>query len=166
MGLFELDPEDAKWYRWVIPIGTCIKVAMIVVGSVFINDCHHQPFIPIHLIVEGVLFLLRLLLRLCEEASDTVSRKSKYFTGVYVCFTLTWFIAGNVWVFGIYMPDDASCNTHLYLFSLVFICGTWIFFGILLCGLCCYGCCKCLDWCCIPDDLESIPNGVRWSERV
>jgi hypothetical protein len=58
-------------------------------------------------------------------------------------FTFGWFIAGNVWVYGIYsrvayddLIPDTYCSQVCYLFSFWAITLTWIFAALLCLCMC------------------------------
>ncbi|XP_076331849.1 transmembrane protein 272-like [Tachypleus tridentatus] len=139
----------------ILILTLCIPIAMVVIGSTYIHSCPRQPFIPILLVVGGAVVILSNLLNILDKCSrmrsDTTSvRRTRVIaciTTLLNCFTLAWFIAGCVWVYGIYQPSydpnnkDLYCNKTLYLFSFWLLNANFIFMGLLLLmgfiGLCC-----------------------------
>jgi hypothetical protein len=126
-------------------IGTCIPVAAIVIGSVYLNDCTVEPHIPIYLIVAGVFTLI----------SGYVSSvdKEKYpllvwLASLFGLFTFGWFIAGNIWVYGNAWPhtdtdvtDPMYCHRTLYMFAFWLLTATYIMLGVGIFLACCVGIC-------------------------
>jgi len=121
-----------------------IPVSMIAMGGYYFEECRQEPYIPIYLIVKGVFTIVQMLLQLCKRKMGSRDEPSciKFIDGLIGLFLFCWFIAGNVWVYKIHMPDNASCNTHLYLFSFWTITLVYIFAGLgIICAcfksLCC-----------------------------
>ncbi|XP_066440239.1 transmembrane protein 272-like [Eleutherodactylus coqui] len=110
--------------------------AMIVMGSVYKDDCIIQPNIPIFLLVTGVthfvisaILLLRVLLHLFSIFLDTA----------IFLFMFCWFITGSFWVFPMFDQKEEKCAKNLYLFAY----GTMTFEWITLWLACiCYYCCS------------------------
>ncbi|XP_070554016.1 transmembrane protein 272-like [Ptychodera flava] len=141
-----------------------IPIAMIVIGSIYLDDCPAEKNIPIYLIVCGVFTILSYLLSVClgksrgkkdenAEGEGDAAGKGGAVTGCAGCiscligpFLFAWFIAGNVWIYRTYEPsyDDVNaadyCNKTLYLFSFWLLNVTYILIGLSCCiGIC--GCC-------------------------
>ncbi|XP_040925706.1 transmembrane protein 272-like [Betta splendens] len=150
--------------------GCALPIAQIVIGSVYLNECPRQHYIPIYLIVGGVfgLFIALLSCLPCTQrdegdtsAADTpLSRLCTTWNSLTSLFLFCWFITGNVWIYSIYQPDyhknathpDLYCNKTLYLFAfwtttLVYIL-LGLFFVIGFCVLFCFCLCGRAD----PDD--------------
>lgn len=102
---------------------------MIVMGSLYLDDCPRQRFIPIYLIVFGVFALIKALSTLVQRIAshykheDDVPCEDYPIDGILGCFLMVWFIAGNVWVYGVYndySTDSSSpdyCYQPLYEFA-------------------------------------------------
>ncbi|XP_069375308.1 transmembrane protein 272 [Paralichthys olivaceus] len=132
--------------------GCIIPVAQIAIGSVYLDDCPVQPYIPIYLIVSGVFGLMLALLSClpCTQqptdgSTNPLSRLCVLWNSMTSCFLFCWFIAGNVWIYSIYEPEytnnstnvDHYCNKTLYLFAFWITNLVYILFGlILVCGCC------------------------------
>uniref|UniRef100_A0A3Q3IJB9 Uncharacterized protein n=1 Tax=Monopterus albus TaxID=43700 RepID=A0A3Q3IJB9_MONAL len=144
-----------------------LPVAQIAIGSVYLNDCPRQPYIPIYLIVVGVFGMVLSVLSClpCAQeptdgTSNPLSRVCATWNSLTSLFLFCWFIAGNVWIYSIYQPSynknatnvDAYCNKTLYLFAF----WTTTLFYILLGLFVIMGCC--VLFCCFlcgradPDD--------------
>lgn len=124
-------------------IWTAIGVAFIVVGAIHKNDCPVQGYIPIFMIVAGAFsFAYWIILPLrcfCPMLGNILA----ILVGLFV---FAWFIAGSVWVFGVYRPSNAQCHTGMYLFVFSILIIQWIFigfgvFGAILSCLCCKDSC-------------------------
>ncbi|XP_063801203.1 transmembrane protein 272-like [Pseudophryne corroboree] len=126
---------------FVLLVWTALSIAMIVLGSIYIDKCAIQPKIPIYLIVAGAVHLVGFLLLPLK----VVAEKVMYFVeGVMGLFSLCWFITGSVWVFSIYQTNPRDCNDTVYkfafgilIFEYIFI--AFIFVMVCLCT-CCIGC--------------------------
>jgi len=123
-----------------------IPVSMIVIGSYHLHDCKAEKMIPIYLIVLGVVGLVKNLLNLGKKmkahltGDDDATREStreSSLDNLITLFIVIWFIAGNVWIYRVYMPTDEECNTHLYLFAFWLTTSTYIVVCLLVsCILC------------------------------
>ena len=130
-----------------------VPIAMVVIGSLYVNDCPLQRYIPIYLIVGGVFGLLKNLSSLAHQAknkrndNEEDNAKSNPFDGLVACFLLGWFIAGNVWVFGA-EPDLNTtqtnstfyCEPTCFYFAFWQIISVYILFGLIFCAMCSLGC--------------------------
>ncbi|XP_063962391.1 transmembrane protein 272-like isoform X1 [Lytechinus pictus] len=131
-----------------------VPLAMIIIGSVFFNDCPTDRIIPIVLIVLGAAYITKTFMDLRsrlevrnEDEVGAIRRKDlaqKIASVILGLFILAFFIAGNYIVFSIYnvvVMDDAEspnyCNPILYNFAF------WIMIVIYIVGtlLCCCVCC-------------------------
>lgn len=142
-------------------------VAMVIVGSVYKNDCPANYLIPTWLIVFGtgtiasqIIFAVifcYLVFRAFRQRS--VAEKLLYVFLliipfiVILVFNLAWFFTGNAWIYPIYRSvqftvnsSDLSnyCHQTLYMFSFWTLNVCYILFGlfVLVANLIC--CCVCL----------------------
>nr|XP_006820157.1 PREDICTED: uncharacterized protein LOC102802396 [Saccoglossus kowalevskii] len=132
---------------------------MIVIGSMYKDDCNAQPYIPIYLIVAGScsLFSLATSVGGCrskyrendeeKQKKGTVGNCCGCISGLVSLFMMCWFITGSVWIYKAYEPsyEDPTasdyCDKTLYLFSF------WMLnVGYMVVGLCC--CAGLLGLCC------------------
>ena len=126
-------------------------------GLEYREDCRIQSYIPIYLIVFGAFGIFRNVLCLfnkCKEkltdsetADGEQNPKKSGCTALTDLFLIIWFICGNIWVYGISLPDfndknsSDYCNATLYLFAFWLTTSVYIFIGA-LCTCCCFlGCC-------------------------
>ncbi|KAM4747780.1 transmembrane protein 272-like [Rhinophrynus dorsalis] len=104
-----------------------IHIANIAIGAVYINDCPGQRLIPYYLIILGAVSLLFLSLT-CLPCGDgreppQTGLGTLCAQGVLLLFLFAFFIAGNVWIYSLYMePWDSPvhpkrCNRVLYLYA-------------------------------------------------
>ncbi|KAG7243440.1 hypothetical protein INR49_011897 [Caranx melampygus] len=141
------------------PILGCSKVilcilpsAQIAIGSVYLNECPRQPYIPIYLIVVGVFGLVLALLSClpCAQqpkdgSSNPLSQVCMTWNSLTSFFLFCWFIAGNVWIYSVYQPNydkntpdpDSYCNKTLYLFAFWTTTLVYILLGLFLLTGCC-----------------------------
>uniref|UniRef100_A0A3Q3IGJ1 Uncharacterized protein n=1 Tax=Monopterus albus TaxID=43700 RepID=A0A3Q3IGJ1_MONAL len=142
-----------------------LPVAQIAIGSVYLNDCPRQPYIPIYLIVVGVFGMVLSVLSClpCAQeptdgTSNPLSRVCATWNSLTSLFLFCWFIAGNVWIYSIYEPNyiqavnstGTYCNKTLYLFAFWTTNLVYIMFGFSI--LCC--CCLCILWCVNVDNMQ------------
>ncbi|KAM4723065.1 transmembrane protein 272-like [Rhinophrynus dorsalis] len=112
-----------------------LGIAMIVMGSIYKDHCSIQPYIPIFLLVTGVLhfvtFITTLLRLVCETFTFVLE-------GVIGIFGFAWFITGSIWVFTVYNNYKGNCDPNLYLFAF----GILIFeYAVIALAVCCSCCC-------------------------
>uniref|UniRef100_UPI0037E7121C transmembrane protein 272-like n=1 Tax=Semicossyphus pulcher TaxID=241346 RepID=UPI0037E7121C len=100
-----------------------LGIVHLVIGAIYLYDCPAQHYIPIYLLVMGVVTLMQHMLLFCPYTARFAS--SKAWISLIVLFLFCWFITGNVWIFSIYEPNynktaapiNAYCNKTLYLFA-------------------------------------------------
>ena len=130
----------------IIPLA--IPVLMIVFGSVYLDDCGAQPYIPIFLIVGGSLLSIKYLLyHLCQmkKLDECTDRPIQHLITVFLC---CWMIAGYYWVFSLknyrwnYILNPVKenyCNDVVYTFTFTIILTSgafglfFIFVGVVVC---------------------------------
>lgn len=129
-------------------------------GSIFVNDCPSEPFIPIYLIVGGISGIIKniglILENIVQRYSDRLSsyfKHSKYFIYlwravnlIFNLFMLAWTIAGGYWVYHIYTSVTSKeyryCNELLYKFGFGIVTSSYILlFLTTVCACCCIGVC-------------------------
>jgi len=133
-----------------------IPVAMIVIGSVYFNDCPAEPYIPIFLIVGGAFSVFKYLIgvlsrvRRVETRSEQDPPPTHPAQSLITFFLCGWFITGCVWVYRIYWPKSEPdpnstgmlsqdyCNSVVYVFSFWLITTAYIFLGLFTSCICCF----------------------------
>uniref|UniRef100_T1IYQ1 MARVEL domain-containing protein n=1 Tax=Strigamia maritima TaxID=126957 RepID=T1IYQ1_STRMM len=115
-----------------------LPVSMIAIGAIHINNCPAEPFIPIYMIVAGILFILRLVIQfgnlLIEKYKNTISITLR----IIDLLNFIWLITGSFWVYNIFKPnyyDSTSliyCNKLVYLFAFIIITLTYIVYFCLI----------------------------------
>ncbi|XP_064481808.1 uncharacterized protein LOC135394773 [Ornithodoros turicata] len=119
-----------------------VSLSMIIIGSLYFNECPAQKNIPIYLVVAGVVLLLVFLSPCCHSESW----ESCYicFLGLACLFLMAWSIAGAVWVFNVERVDTNDplsahyCN-HIVYTSAKYFAGIG---AVLIIALCCCRCCS------------------------
>uniref|UniRef100_A0A3Q3H1V0 Si:dkey-19b23.12 n=1 Tax=Labrus bergylta TaxID=56723 RepID=A0A3Q3H1V0_9LABR len=101
-------------------------------------DCPVQRYIPIYLLVAGVITLLLAVLSI-SPCTAGFGNHSKTWSCLVSVFFFCWFIAGNVWIYSIYEPNynktapiNTYCNKTLYLFAFWTTNANYILLGLLL----------------------------------
>lgn len=121
-----------------------IPTVQLAVGAMYKNDCPQQPYIPIYLMVIGIITLLS---SFCTMASNftfgslyTVCSGLSCLVSLFLC---CWFIAGNVWIYSIYEPNynktttgmEPYCDKTVYLFAFWTTNITYILLGLMILSL-------------------------------
>ncbi|XP_055053876.2 transmembrane protein 272 [Misgurnus anguillicaudatus] len=134
-----------------------IPIAQIAIGSVYLNDCPKQNYIPIYVLVCGVFGVVLGLLACLPCARDTnegghpiLSLLCSVWNGLVCTFLFCWLISGSVWIYSIYPPNynqtmtaDLYCNKTLYLFAFWTTTVGYILLALFLL----IGCCCCVGYC-------------------
>ncbi|XP_044196934.1 transmembrane protein 272-like [Thunnus albacares] len=130
----------------LLVIMSIMSIAQLAVGAMYKNDCPQQPYIPIYLMVMGIITLLSLFSTVaCNASSGSLG---KVCSGLVSLFLFCWFIAGNVWIYSIYEPnyDKTTTGMKLYCDKTVYQLAFWttnliyILFGFLSCIVFCFFC--------------------------
>ncbi len=135
-------------------------------GSIYLNDCSGQRFIPIWLVVYGsvslfhtaiscVKYFARIITKKEGETEENrnqraASRGGSSFEGLLSTFLFIWTIVGSVWVFSFYystwLPENCtnsynedSCGCHPVPFFFSY--ATLLVLYCLALLICCVGCC-------------------------
>ncbi|KAG8563570.1 hypothetical protein GDO81_016137 [Engystomops pustulosus] len=117
---------------------TVLSTAMVIVGSIHIDNCPIEPKIPIYLIVAGVIHLLAFALIPLKKCAE----KPAYFIeSVLGLFSFCWFIAGSVWVFRIYQENPRRCNDLVYKVAFGILIFEYIFIAFIAAAVCLCICC-------------------------
>ncbi|XP_053304376.1 transmembrane protein 272-like [Spea bombifrons] len=112
---------------------TVLSIAMVIIGSMHIDNCPVEPNIPIYLIVGGTFHLLGFAL----SPLKLVQEKVAYAIGAILgLFSFCWFIAGSVWVFRVYQYNPRHCNDMVYKFAFGILIFEYIFLAILVAVFC------------------------------
>ncbi|XP_061103809.1 transmembrane protein 272-like [Conger conger] len=126
-----------------------IPITQIVLGTIYLDKCPVQPYIPIYVLVSGVFTMVLSLLsclpcaRESEEPQNPLSSICTAWNSLMILFLFCWFIAGNVWIYSVYAPsydpNDLTqyCHKTLYLFAFWLTTLVYILVGVLLVGGCC-----------------------------
>ncbi|XP_044040777.1 transmembrane protein 272-like [Siniperca chuatsi] len=120
-----------------------IKPPAPISGAVYEFDCPRQPYIPIYLLVMGVISLLLAVLSILPCTAG-FGNHSKARSCLVSLFFFCWF-AGNVWIYSIYEPNynktttsmDTYCNKTLYPFAFWTTNLNYILLGLILFSSCC-----------------------------
>ncbi|XP_031428381.1 transmembrane protein 272-like [Clupea harengus] len=159
-------------------LGMAFAITEIVIGSVYLQACPIQMYIPIYLVVLGVL-ILSLALQSSwasvkkpedEDEDEDEGQTAKCslictaWNSLVSLFLFCWFIAGNVWIYPIYQPNYNSsagphCDKTLYLFA---FCTTTLS-SILIGGSFVVGCfvliCSCWSGFALANNMEMSSGG-------
>ncbi|XP_041664160.1 transmembrane protein 272-like [Cheilinus undulatus] len=88
-------------------------IAAIVVGAMNLNTCPIQPYIPIYLIVFGVINILWLSM-IFSKSKEGSNNRSTCLIILLDTFSLCWIIAGSCWIYSIYPPSyESGVDTYI-----------------------------------------------------
>ncbi|XP_075693014.1 transmembrane protein 272-like isoform X2 [Rhinoderma darwinii] len=107
-------------------------------GSMHVDNCPVEPKIPIYLIVAGVFHLLSFILIPLKMVAEKLAYSIESLLGI---FSFCWFIAGSVWVFGVYQDNPRRCNDLVYKFAFGILIFEYIFLAFLVAVICLFTCC-------------------------
>ncbi|KAM8939266.1 transmembrane protein 272-like [Pelodytes ibericus] len=156
-GTWECGPLGSQIFT--VLLWTALSIAMIIIGSMHVDNCPIEPKIPIYLIVAGVFHLLAFAL----SPLKLVAEKLAYaIEGVLGLFSFCWFIAGSVWVFRVYQKNPRHCNDMVYKFAFGILIFEYIFLAFLVATLCV--CSFCLGILASQSDTE-VPSTNRSPNR-
>lgn len=118
---------------WMFCIGGIpfISLALLIMGSIYKDDCKIQPNIPIYLIVAGALGTVQHFIAIWTKylPKESQGRLKDYrsccvaIDSLMHLFLTIWFVLGCIWVYGVYndveyrdTTRDEYCHQTLYLF--------------------------------------------------
>ncbi|KAJ1106236.1 hypothetical protein NDU88_003639 [Pleurodeles waltl] len=122
-----------KCCRWILFLISMVwiglSIAEIVIGSVYLDECPRQRYIPIYLIVNGVVMIVMTLLSIVDGIRPNIC--IHVLLSLLGIFWFCWLIAGSVWTFRIY-PNYDNCNRTVYLFAFSVLIIQWIALAFML----------------------------------
>ncbi|XP_066440227.1 transmembrane protein 272-like isoform X2 [Eleutherodactylus coqui] len=128
-----------KWSQvFSVLLWTVLSIAMVIIGSVHVDNCPVEPKIPIYLIVAGVFHLLAFALIPLKMVAEKVAYSIESILGI---FSFCWFIAGSVWVFRVYQENPRRCNDLVYKFAFGILIFEYIFIAFAVAVICLLTCC-------------------------
>lgn len=143
----------------------CVVVMCVFLGIVFVNDCPFQPFIPIYLIVAGILGITKNIAQIGEKLLiPSIKRKMteqtfkkcyriwKVVNILYTFLMFTCLVVGSYYIYSNYGKLNNSgnyrsdlCHEGLYKFAFGITTASFILATLLICCLCCCGLCQVHD---------------------
>lgn len=138
--------QTVGWFTCVggIPF---LSIVMLIIGSIYVDDCNIEPNIPVYLIVSGVMGTLQHIITIWTRyvPKDSQGKLKVYrrycssLNGIFHLFLTIWFIVGCVWVYGAHSevefkdPEKPEyCHKTLYYFSFWILNLSFIFLGLLV----------------------------------
>lgn len=138
---------------WIFCVGGVpfLPLVMLIIGSIFVNDCPLEPRIPVYLVVAGLFGLFQHVTALVTKylpeekrrISDVQKRWCTCLDSVLQTFLFVWFIAGCVWVYGNYEPHYDNPQRPDYCHKTVYLFTFWMFniSFIILCSIIVFALC-------------------------
>lgn len=138
--------QTVGWFTCVggIPF---LSLVMLIIGSIYVNDCNIEPNIPIYLIVSGLIGTIQHVIVIWTNyvPKDSKGRLKVYrsscrlLNGFFHLFLMIWFILGCVWVYSAKSEvkftnpmEQEYCNATLYNFTFWIFNLSFILLGLLL----------------------------------
>lgn len=135
-------------------------------GIQFLRDCPREPYIPIYMIVGGLLGCVEMAwilwnqfynrrLEISTMDTSSIVYRIAFFT--LTLFLIVWFAMGNYWILSIRWPEfnprlfepNQWCHRTLYLFSYIHLFIVHSTFGVLLLLVICLGACQIFGCLCL-----------------
>lgn len=134
---------------FVIGVIVFIPISMIFFGAIYMNECPVSKYIPVYLLIGGIMGIIKPLLTLSlyvrtSEQDQAEERLRQVGTqSMLNWFIFGWFLIGSYWIYREYEPNynpskGLYCNHTLYTFafwlitSAYIICVTFVMVLILL----------------------------------
>jgi len=138
--------QTVGWFTCVggIPF---LSLVMLIIGSIYVDECKIEPNIPVYLIVSGVVGTLQHIITIWtkyvpKESHGKLRVYRRYcnsLNGIFHLFLTMWFIVGCVWVYGAHSEVEFKdrekneyCHKTLYYFSFWILNLSFIFLGLLV----------------------------------
>lgn len=117
-----------------------VSSVLTILGSIKLDVCPREKYIPIFVLVEGVLGIIKsissMIQRCLNRNQEKTEKTEKEFCKIscfdYILLLIyfAWFIAGNVWIFRIYNDfDEKNKNSKDYCDPLVYKSAFWSVIG-------------------------------------
>ncbi|XP_062372233.1 transmembrane protein 272-like [Sardina pilchardus] len=128
-----------------------IPIVITGLGARHFHECPKEPMVPIFLVVGGSASVTLQLLPFfyCRGPKDVPNMFCRICNFVLYIFCFVWLIIGSVFVYRAYLPDLESrnseeyCERILYLVTLWFTTGIYIFIVLFIIYMSCkYLCCR------------------------
>ncbi|XP_071088316.1 transmembrane protein 272-like [Haliotis cracherodii] len=135
-------------------ISLVLPFAMVAMGTIHMDNCPAEKYIPIYLIVGGsfsiAVIAVRLLVKMfCSDGDNNslFDLITIIINIVIALFMFAWFIAGSVWIYSLhnkYNPTDKTaanyCDKTFYLFAFWCTSANYILIAAIVLIACC--CCR------------------------
>ncbi|PAV86714.1 hypothetical protein WR25_18078 [Diploscapter pachys] len=123
-----------------------LPIAMIVIGSLNLNDCPDKEILPKWLLISGIFYLIRsginFLYRL-QKAEQQKPLCTRCIESLIEVFLFIWFILGCIWAISAYSTDNLQCDRVVVLFSFIYVVCSLALLALSCFLFCCCCCCIC-----------------------
>lgn len=128
---------------------------MIVIGSVFRMECPAERYIPVYLIMSGLVTILALAWLIATQLDDRYAQQLDYYIKMHqiqwflTALLFTWFLLGSYFVLRIAWPTNSQCHPILYRFAFIVIVSQIFFIALVLMAslLVCFSKSSCCKYC-------------------
>ena len=122
---------------FIVGVIIVIPICMIFFGAIYMHECPLNKYIPIYLLIGGIMGIIKPILSLSlhvratqQEQAEERQRQSGT-QSTLNWFILAWFMIGSYWIYHIYEPNyDSSkgkyCNKSLYTFAFWLVTSAYI----------------------------------------
>ncbi|PAV64975.1 hypothetical protein WR25_19618 [Diploscapter pachys] len=123
-----------------------LPIAMIVIGSLNLDDCPDKEILPKWLLISGIFYLIRsginFLYRL-QKAEQQKPLCIRCIESLIEVFLFVWFILGCIWAISAYSTDNLQCDRVVVLFSFIYVVCSLALLALSCFLFCCCCCCIC-----------------------
>lgn len=126
---------------------------MMAVGIYYRLDCPAEFYIPVYLIMSGIVSILTIAWLIVTQLDDRFVTQLDFYVKLHriqwflISLLFIWCILGSYFVFRISFPKEIECVTILYGFSFFVVCAQIVFFVHLIVYCLCTRC-GCTKYCC------------------
>ncbi|CAG2164968.1 unnamed protein product [Oppiella nova] len=143
----KVDVEKVVWIG-VLIVTVSIPFLMTLIALVHIDDCPHQPYIPIWILMAGISMSISNIINTADKYSppkQSSYKRRKRIVGalnlIANCFTIACFVSGGIWVYGQPKPSHTTssadyCNPTLYGFAFWLLNLSLVFIVLLIITIC------------------------------
>lgn len=137
-------------------------MGMLAIGIIYRLDCPIQAYIPVYLIMSGLVSILILAWLILTQLDIRYIRELKFYIKMhkiqwfFITMLLIWCALGCYFVFSIALPEESACHPILFSYALFVVSAQLALFLILFAFFLCIGC-SCCKYCCYQPSTSALP---------
>ncbi|KAM4017414.1 uncharacterized protein ACNLHF_007040 [Anomaloglossus baeobatrachus] len=118
--------KDSPWSALPI-VWFGLSIASLVLGVIHKDDCPYQPYVPIYMMVSGIVEAVACLIIPLKLFYEKVHTGIQF---VLFTFNVCWLIPGGIWIFHMYEVYKVDCDNTVYFFTFSVVIIKCVIFGI------------------------------------